>query len=277
MWSSSHSAALTWLPAASSRAAILASRPLLRCSTEAAASRAWDMAGSRSAFWVARRPPRADALDDGLGGQLRSAWRASGTPTRTRSPTPDHADGGVHASTAGRLMPRDRSKTCVTTSSTRLGDRGEGLGCEGLGTVGQADADLGLSGHDGVGDLGGHQDLVGQRLRLVGEGLPEGRGVGADHGATTGLGHRLQRVEGRAPLRDGDDVHAHVTLAERGGDVGQLGVGGVRAVGEDQDAPLALVAGDVDGCEDAVVETRLLGQGQARPGPCGRRPGPGWA
>ncbi len=90
---SSHSAGLSGLPAPSSRAAILASRPVLRCSTLWAASFACISAWSGSTFGAAAstdrltarcrsRPPRRPSA-------ARPAWEPGGTAAASRPrPTP---------------------------------------------------------------------------------------------------------------------------------------------------------------------------------------------
>ena len=114
----------------------------------------------------------------------------------------------------------------------------------------------------GVRDAGGDLHLAGQRLRLAGEGLAQGLRVGADDLAAAGLGHRLEGLERLALLGDRDDVDqdlavpiAAVTSASS--------VSEVSAPSESTSTrALALVAGQVDGGEHAVVEAGLLGQRQ---------------
>ena len=71
-----------------------------------------------------------------------------------------------------------------------------------------------------------------------------------------------ERVECLAVLVEGDDVDEDLGVLDRRGRRLDRRVAGVGAVGEHQQAALALGAGDVDGLDHAVVQPGLLGQRQ---------------
>ncbi len=270
-WSNSHSAAFTWLPAASRRRAIRPSRLALRRSICAAASVAWVRACSRSDFWFCgSRRLSPSALRATTASALSSPALPLGTAviSRTTRPMPTMAT-AAYIVQSGRASPWDRSKTCSTTSVSGSAMVVNAVavrtsvptGSETLTSASDATTESGIRAVTWTWLASASASPAKVSRRAC--------GVGADHGTVACLGHRLEGLEGRTVLGDRDDVDQDPAVRDRRGDVGQLGVGRVGAVGEHQHGPLTFVTGQVDGREDAVVEPGLLGQGEALDdGPC---------